>query len=111
MPLDDSNWVDVKAEIESDTALGALLRARRRVTAGWCQHFTHLRSGADVQYCAVGALRQELWEVGATPYLEMAVPPGYGRSVILYNDSRGRTQAEVVALYDRAIALCRAGRG
>ncbi len=110
MPLDDSSWV---AEIAADTVLGALLRSRARVAAGWCQWFSYAEDPETraSNYCAWGALREELWEVGAAPYLAMAVPPGYGRSVIAYNDFQGRTQAEVVALYDRAIALCRAARG
>ena len=77
-----------------------LVAARNLVEAGWCQYA--LRSGD--KYCALGALRA----CADNPYHER-----YGlwhmEHIINdylwnWNDAPGRTQAEVVDLFDRAIA-------
>jgi len=94
-------------------ALGRLVRARARVARGWTRVRSARRAdgtpctAADpqaAQWCARGALWAE-GDLGdhANRYLENdpCVPH---RAVAAWNDAAGRTQAEVVALYDRAVA-------
>lgn len=94
-----------------------LNRARYEVQKGWIQGSYARRGGV----CALGALRRVVgWDVGASSCgdylkaytaLQQALPnepiPPYlytiGRCVATFNDTKGRTQAEVLALFDRAI--------
>lgn len=100
----------------TDTTADILRKARDHIAQPgmWCQgrfFDAHLlstnRTPTHGPCCARGAL---IWATG-TPdnetglsYLAMAVPqsiPG----VTAFNDAPGRTQSEVVALFDRAIEL------
>ncbi len=108
MPLDDARWVEDEAK--ADTVMGTLLRGRARIAAGWCQNGWHYRG----KYCAVGAISLDAknWGISgqmlfARDWLERALPSCGARGLIHYNDAPGRTQADILALYDRAIALCR----
>jgi hypothetical protein len=123
MPLDNTTYVE-----EQDEVLDLLRRARDRVASpgGWCQG-EYLTDGGAV--CALGAadIDQEIasYPLGhglksrlvfelchAFPRrqfskrreLKMTVPEWY-QAVSSYNDTNGRTQGEIIALYDRAIAL------
>ncbi|SRR6266550_3987434 len=89
----------------------ALMEGRRRIEAGWCQR--HLRIGDS--FCAVGAVRSNY--IHAFDILQEAL--GFGRLVTPdvhwnkdspgrlahWNDAPGRTKDDVLALYDRAIAI------
>ncbi len=112
-----------------ETTLGVLLRARRRVEQGWTQD----KLQDHRAYCAVGGVRDDDargHHADAVAYLHRALPPAPKRRwwqcwtgktwrnlstaenrLAMYNDTPGRTQREVLALYDRAIALCRADQG
>lgn len=91
----------------------ALREGRARVERGWCQAVLHAPGGAS---CALGALckpapgqdtmeptRAHGW--GAIACLEAALGVQYSFDVAGWNDSPERTQADVLALYDRAIEL------
>jgi hypothetical protein len=87
--------------------VSALLQGRAAVEAGWCQGFSR-----DERVCAIEAL----WKAANGAYarsvvfLEHARPAGWP-SVIAYNDAAGRTKAEILALYDRAIDLALKAEG
>lgn len=90
-----------------DDILDLLRGARARVARpdGWCQHQVNDSLG---RVCAEGALLIEAGEptykyYSALGYLEKNLVGFW--SVAEYNDAHGRTQAEVVALFDRAMAL------
>lgn len=99
----------------ADKSVIAILHAARaRVASGWCQGNAAMRDGTlcmfdDAnQWCASGALyaarratgEREAWHRGAV-FLRQAI----GSEITRWNDRQGRTQAEVVAAFDRAIAL------
>lgn len=85
-----------------------LLTGRDRVTVGWCQR----ESYKDGSYCAEAAIYSDFtidqYEA-AYRYLVNALPAEWidsGRTNIPdYNDYAFRTKADILALYDRAIAL------
>lgn len=82
-----------------------LIAARAQIARrnGWCQGAFCNDEGA---MCAFGAVNRSALFFESTPAknaLKAALPEPYD-SVMFYNDQRGRTQAEVVALFDRAIA-------
>jgi hypothetical protein len=73
----------------------ALIAGRRRIEVGWCQGAMRTREGV----CAVGAVS---FHVDALRVLQTAL----GRDGIPgWNDIPTRTKDDVLALYDRAIAL------
>ena len=102
------------------TALELLRAGRERIARGWCQEdYAQDDQGAPAlpwgskacRWCASGALefgdssddcRQEAWEALS------AEIPGVSVRVTDFNDFMGRTQVEVLALYDRAIAALEA---
>jgi hypothetical protein len=77
--------------VPNQHGLAALGLARDSLSrpGGWCQGGESI-DGA-LWHDAYGRLRQ-------------ALPDGYG-SVAAYNDTPGRTQADIVSLFDRAIKL------
>lgn len=98
------------------TTVEILKAARARIAdpQNWCQGwFAHDERGQSLDYndpeacswCAVGALRREgeRWNRGAYKALWAQLPAGYDH-VSDYNDDYGVTHADVLALYDRAIA-------
>lgn len=100
MPFDGQSF-------DTDSVLRLLIVGRERVQRGWCQGA--YRIGESV--CLVEGVRDpafepKYWHI-AYDYLKRALPaPWWTRSG--YNDAEGRTQAEVIAVYDRAIDLRRA---
>ncbi len=92
------------------TTLEVLKRGLERVRKGWCQHYyaktadghgTGVLNPEACSWCAVGAVnvndeaRTELMEtLGFAPH-----PP-----VGIWNDAPERTQADVIALFERTIA-------
>lgn len=100
-----------------------LIEARRLIAAGWCQGgFARCDAGgckiddpAATHFCIVGALRAAGYRVtrGApnrTLAAELLVSQAmtgleiYAVNLVLWNDRPGRTQEEVLALLDRALA-------
>lgn len=87
---------------------------------GWCQHASALnargeecdpRGANGEQFCFVGAIEHAAEDAnyyGVIHAAEVAVrETESGWSVTAYNDAFCRTQEEVVAVYDRALALVR----
>ncbi len=104
MPLDGTNF-EQQAEV-----LDLLRRARGRVAHRWCQ-FT--REDEQGGVCLLGALYG--WDfVIDTPALQALFDEIIPRqrncfqfissALVSFNNESGRTQAEIVALFDRAIA-------
>jgi len=101
----------------------ALLRARAKIAAGWLQG-TIRGSASDgaMAYCARGALIEEdedgfdHFNLRAEEYLYRALPSDYsmytaarqGDVIAYYNDLYETTQADILALYDRAVQLAHA---
>ena len=102
-----------------EQVIDALVRARELVERGWCQGwFARDADGVEVsfasqsacRFCAIGAIRRVadipdgnngiglLFRAGGLTALDLAA----------WNDAPERTQADVLALYDAAIALARA---
>jgi hypothetical protein len=85
-----------------------LREAKGLVAKGWCQG--HAREGD--KFCAIGALCTAAWETGDWSVMKRAraalgsiIPPDYHSSLMQWNDTPGRTQAEVVALFDEALGV------
>lgn len=97
---------------QQDEVLDVLMRAREHVArpGGWCRgaaevaeakcasHWIYALSEADIAAKAHAVLWQAL-------PAEWSPSKSTIRCVIAYNDYPGRTQDEVVALYDAAITL------
>jgi hypothetical protein len=118
MPFDGQNFE------QRDEVLDLLRCARERVArpGGWCKDNFDISwataSGLNLEssYCAIGALplrrTHDLYDnTGPVAYLCKELPWGYKmpwipkwHAVMIYNDMPGRTQTEIVALFDRAIA-------
>lgn len=97
-----------------ESVVDSLRKARELVAKGWTKRaFARKRNGKicvldskdACSFCASGAMRRimggesyiEGWKM-----LERAIDP---YSIIAWNDDPKRTQAEVVAAFDRAIAI------
>lgn len=86
-----------------------LMRGRERIDGGWRQG-EHRRAGS---VCAIEALCGEnktaspaamRWLVSAIPN-DRRVELMMGTSIIEYNDHPATTKADILSLYDRAIAM------
>lgn len=96
------------------TTSQVLQEARALVAAGWCQGPYSYWEEIDGQqcYCAVGAVYTVLGLVlGAVPPAEaaldaaaVALSGGAETSAIGWNEDPRHTQADVLALFDRALA-------
>lgn len=95
-----------------------LTEARALIAQGWTQHYTARDAAGDpvptnkqeaCSFCAVGALmavgRPQDFEASlhAAAVLLAALPEPF-TSIVDFNDAKGRTQDEVLALFDLAIA-------
>jgi len=107
----------------SDDVVAILQRAKERVAAGWCQgrlsdHVQHpcavphpmeaLR--ASTEWCVSGALIAELgqWLNVRSPHpVEVALAAVIGEDFVAWNDTPGRTQAELLDAFDAAIRLAK----
>lgn len=92
------------------TTVEILRRARERIARGWCQHVNARAadgrevepSDRAVEWCAVGAVWRD---VDALLAVERVLQlRGFSDALWVWNDQPGRTQAEVLALFDEAIA-------
>lgn len=84
-----------------------LAKARALVERGWVQgRFSRMKRGKEC-FCAVGAIcraageAQACHRLGALKAVEAEIPQEFLLSQ--WNDAPGRTQAEVLAAFDRAI--------
>lgn len=98
---------------EKSRDLLALERARERIARGWCQKLTDKHDNV----CAVGALKAATgglwgWEPGQLAevarllrVMGFTIPEDHDTAdALMWNDRAGRTQAEVLARFDAAIA-------
>lgn len=101
------------------TTLEVLRGARAKIAQGWCQG-TAARDANGVtsscfmelgacSWCAIGAIYgaapvDELGEASADAAIAALVTHVPGNAIAPWNDSPSRTQAEVLELFDRAIA-------
>jgi len=102
---------------QQEQVIDALVRARGLVERGWCQglHATDSdgrpvfwRDHRAERYCAIGAIYttpDPRVRMRCVVHLRKAI--GGEGDVSGWNDAPERTQADVLALYDRAIALAR----
>lgn len=80
---------------------------------GWCQKAFSAADGGDCPVCAWGAINvaragaPDAWmgSASARLFFEDAVD---GEGIASWNDHRGRSRGEVIAAFDRAIALAEA---
>jgi len=88
--------------------------ARARVAKGWTQKvFARDSDGNEAKadgpnacrWCAEGAISFGPGALNALILLECAIG---GPGVVRWNDTPGRTQAEVISAFDRAIILAKA---
>ena len=98
------------------TVTNAILRhARGLVAAGWCQHHGKiLKPTGPALFCATGAIIEAVERAddlgGLEPYeavdiaqLALSRRASLSYPIAVWNDAPGRTQAEVVAAFDRAL--------
>jgi hypothetical protein len=93
------------------TIVETLKAARARIAAGWTKHtyfrhWTGLRTGCS--YCAIGAVhnltssdRDTRLALGV---LMRSLPARDPDELVRFNDAPGTKKADILALYDRAIA-------
>jgi hypothetical protein len=120
MLLDTKRWTMPEVVPFEGESVEVLKAARLRIMQRWCN-----KAGADDQggVCAqIAITRSADWTHNdflrgkadkTLDYLHRAINAGHRRggydmSIIEWNDADGRTQAEVVAAFDKAIALARA---
>lgn len=98
--------------VPHDETLRVLQQAREWLSdpAHWCKHRTLHETGAT---CSVGAIEKFNNGLWGAPYnaIDAAVPEMEHRCVINFNDARATTHADVLGLFDRAIAARRAEIG
>lgn len=84
-----------------------LLHARELIDKhGWVQG---VYGNPEKGFCIIGAISRACWDDGVTFETQTAMEgdlqrhaPGY-ESLVAFNDAKGRTKEEVLALFDRAI--------
>ena len=105
---------------QQEQVIDALVRARGLVERGWCQGwFARDADGYEVaavspqacRFCALGAIRHATNVfVEGDNCIRLVLRAGGNEALgdlFTWNDAPERTQADVLALYDRAIALAR----
>lgn len=83
------------------------MRARALLSNGWVKYNLRVERPACVggdAYCALGALQAAQGGLEASQYLVQALPYGFS-SYVGFNDNRQTEQADIMALFDRAIVL------
>lgn len=89
-----------------------LVAARELIAKGWVQGTSRkTNDDGSLCYCATGAIYEA--EKRGTPETldaEYALIAAIGSlDIVAWNDAAGRTKAEVVAAFDRAVELAREG--
>lgn len=101
--------------LKNAAALRVLRRARPLIAAGWTQYaFAKDDVGATVNssspnavcWCSLGAINASIEMTGEYDAAKNVLSRVAGENIGVWNDAPGRTQAEVLALFDRAIAEC-----
>lgn len=95
------------AEIRKTTRK-ELIKARRLIARGWCQGQAREQRLFGNSYCTLGALAKA---AGRNYYSGKAfgaiqsevLKQDYASGIVTWNDAPGRTQQEVLDLFDRAI--------
>lgn len=104
------------------SVVDTLRKARARIAAGWCQgsyaqDAEGLSCSSEDPECARVCATASFWGAGASRADERAAHRYVGIAALLpreagdfydltaWNDSRGRTQADVIAAFDKAIAM------
>ncbi len=88
-----------------------LIEGRARIEQGWCQGQSMVR-GAPPSFCMLGAIDSTRIDyvpacIEARLLLTRVVLQKHGiNDVIRFNDMLGRTQADVLEVYDMAIGEC-----
>jgi len=100
------------------TQLEILKEARALIEKGWCQGYNYEWDGFDAmarredasRFCPHGALLVVTGNSLSKPLLaaERRLSKFAGYRYVDWNDVPGRTQKEVLALFDRAISECEA---
>ena len=100
-----------------------LLEAKGAIAQGWCQKAiartecgipTTVDSRRAVEWCAVGAIRKTVRHFGEHRRVRLeldsmgALGEIVGDNISRWNDEPGRTQDEVVAVFNKAIERCEA---
>lgn len=91
-----------------------LKQAREKIARGWtsCGVYALDQTGALVDYddprackfCMMGALRSLAVSEWLVEQAKSAIRAQIDASIVYWNDAAGRTQEEVLAAFDRAIA-------
>jgi hypothetical protein len=99
--------------------LQVLRDAKQLIASGWTQHAASRETNGKVLYCSTGALcvaanpsadyASTTAYIGAIWALDSVIGAGSPGSIVKWNDERGRTQAEVLAVFDRAISKLEQG--
>lgn len=120
MPFD--NPIAIPEPTITDPVMRLLVEGRAKIAKGWCQidpwqDAQGGRQGELIRYCSWGALRAvqaewrglAVWQINRRDSLERAAGHYLNSAVcgsfIAYNDESGRTRAQVLRMWDRAIAL------
>lgn len=106
MPFDSAGFIRT---VQQEADLELLREARARVAKRWIQDQYSVATREGWAYCMVGAVGPGFdAATTATRLLLPHLPHEPGRrfdSVEAWNDTLGRTKEEVLAVYDKAIAV------
>jgi hypothetical protein len=108
--LYDPKWKMPEVPVRESDIIETLKAARAMIERRWCP-----QGGSDEMggVCIIAALSAVTgWQSpeyeSARKYVRSAIPNIGTESLPEWNDAAGRTQGEVIAAFDRAIALARA---
>lgn len=96
------------------TDLEALRDARAKIERGWCQSLAAMdKCGCGVSprletacmWCIIGAIAAVAFDLKQYYRMFDLLGSVVGVDVVIWNDAPGRTQAEVLAAFDRAIEI------
>lgn len=89
----------------TNPAIEALREGRARIERGWCQH--HLNDPATGAVCVIGAIHllRSANNIKSAALGFICHARDGAAHIVEWNDTPSRTQADVIALYDRAIEL------
>ena len=88
------------------TTVEVLRAARAKIEKGWVQYtYEHEADGAPIAWCAAGAISRQHLSVNESAGAYLLLRRVCGETVSAWNDAPGRTKEEVLAAFDRAIAL------
>lgn len=90
------------------SAKKVLIDARALIARGWVQGIYELRTDDGLKFCALGAIHgAESYNPGDSRDAQLTFRNAIPLPIVPWNDTPGRTQAEVLAAFDRAIASCK----